>query len=69
MNFTVYAKEAFMTVTTVDETDLEGNNPVEEEERLNRLIRALLEENRVEDLERLTSDRKYQEMLYKEFHI
>ena len=41
----------------------------EGEERVNRLIRALLEENRVEDLERSTSDRNYREMLYKEFHI
>lgn len=39
------------------------------EERANRLIRALLEQNRMEDLERSTRDRKYREALYEEFHI
>ncbi len=41
----------------------------EGEERANRLIRALLEQNRMEDLERSTRDRKYREVLYEEFHI
>lgn len=41
----------------------------EGEERANKLIRALLEQNRIEDLERSTRDPQYRENLYKEFHI
>lgn len=51
------------------ERTLRAEGREEGEERVNRLIRALLEENRVEDLERSTSDRNYRQMLYKEFHI
>ncbi len=39
------------------------------EERANRLTKALIEQNRITDLERSTSDPEYREVLYREFHI
>lgn len=41
----------------------------EGEERANKLIIALLEQNRIEDLKRSTRDPQYREDLYREFHI
>ncbi len=39
------------------------------EERANRLAKALIEQNRITDLERSTIDPEYRESLYREFHI
>ncbi|MBD5507036.1 MAG: hypothetical protein HDR05_03000 [Lachnospiraceae bacterium] len=39
------------------------------QERLRRLTKVLIEQNRIEDLERSTRDPEYLEELYREFHI
>lgn len=39
------------------------------EERANRLAKALIKQNRIEDWERSTSDPEYREALYREFQI